>query len=87
MTGRYNGRILKKNEIFENLHGSWKMYEQRRMGAYGKESYKQRSISPDEIFQGILKLILKENDIGKGKWEKIPKPRKILCMFQKEISC
>lgn len=57
------------------------------MGAYGKESYKQRSISPDEIFQGILKLILKENDIGKGKWEKIPKPHKILCVFQREISC
>lgn len=46
------------------------MYEQRRVGAYGKESYKQKSINPDEIFQGTSKLIFKENDTGKGKWEK-----------------
>lgn len=56
------------------------------MGAYGKESYKQRSISPDEIFQGILKLILKENEIGKSKWgKKSPNPVKFYVCFKEKV--
>lgn len=62
------------------------MYEQRRVGAYKKESYKQRPISPDEIFQGTLKLILKENYTGKGKWGKDPpNPIKFYVGFKEKV--